>query len=552
MSAPNVPCVKRAGLPVDLERLAAEGDDWLTPEDRYALKTFGVCAQAQAGVFMIRVRIPGGRVTPAQAYGLADLADAHGQSWLHVTTRQNVELHHVAARSVPSVLGAVEALGLTNRSACGHTLRNVMACPDAGVGLDEPFDCGPDARAVSSAIVGRSAELNTVLPSRINMAFGGCPACAEHARLNDAGFESVVADGQPGYRLWAGGSLGTMPFLAVLLAEFIPRRDVLAAALALLETFIDLGDLDKPKKGRMKFVLEDLGESDFRAAWGARFEWLRETTEFDSEPIQVLAEGDLASVMRYRPVGGWGHGVRPQRTAGLAMVTVNVTLGDLTGDELRTLADLASVGDGHLWLTRNQNVQYRDVPVVEVAALRARLAALGLGLEGADSSVDVRACTGSAVCSLAITAAPAAGVRIAASPLLARNGSLRVHVSGCPNSCAQHQAADIGLAGAKVRIAGVTRLGYTVFVGSDLARGRVGEPIGRAADEDVEAVVSGIIGTWEVLRRAGERLVDTLDRVGNEVFAAHVAAIASGFEAGADPAVLPTPTTLVSRPGTAA
>jgi sulfite reductase beta subunit-like hemoprotein len=543
MATPNVPGIKRAGLPVDLDRLAAEGDGWLTPEDRYALKTHGVCAQAQPGVFMIRVRIPGGRITPSQAHGLADLADEHGRSWIHLTTRQNIELHHVAARSVPSVLAAVESLGLTNRSACGHTLRNVMACPDAGVGLDEPFDCGPDARAVSAAIVARSAELNTVLPSRMNMAFGGCPVCAEHARLNDAGFESRVVDGEPGYRLWAGGSLGTMPFVAVPLTEFIARGDVLAAAVALTETFVDLGDLDNPKKGRMKFVLEELGEVAFRAAWVERFERLRDATDFDPEPVALPAEGELADIMSRRPVGGWANGVRPQRTPGLALVTVNVTLGDLTGEELRALADLTGIGDGYLWTTRNQNVQYRDVPVAHVADLRAEFATLGLGLEGADTSVDVRACTGSAVCSLAMTAAPTAGVRIARSPLLARHGSLRVHVSGCPNSCAQHQAADIGLAGAKVRVAGVTRLGYTVFVGADLARGRVGEPIGRVADEDVEAVVSGIIGTWEVLRHPGERLVETVDRVGTDAFAAHVAAIASGFEVGADAVTVTKPAT---------
>jgi sulfite reductase beta subunit-like hemoprotein len=533
MPAPNIPAVKRAGLPVALDRLTAEGDGWLTPEDRYALKTHGVCAQAQPGVFMVRVRIPGGRLTPEQARGLADLAEAHGHCWLHVTTRQNLELHHVDARSVALVLATVEALGLTNRSACGHTLRNVMACPDAGVGLDEPFDCGPDARAVSDAIVARSHELNTVLPSRINMAFGGCPVCADHARLNDAGFESLVVDGEPGYRLWAGGSLGTMPVLAAPLASFVPRRDVLAAALALTDTFIDLGDLDNPKRGRMKFAIESAGEAAFVEAWSHRFERLRHTTDFEAEPVAVPGAADLADILARRPVGGWGPGVRPQRTPGLALVTVNVTLGDLSPAEMRALTDLAGAGDGFLWMTRNQNVQYRDVPVAAIAGLRAELAGLGLSVDGADTAVDLRACTGSAVCDLAISAAPAAGVRIAASRELARNGALRVHVSGCPNSCAQHQAADIGLAGAKVRIAGVTRVGYTVFAGADLALGRLAEPIGRVADDDVEAAVSGIVGTWEALRRPGEPLAGTLDRVGSSAFAAQVAAIVSGFKAGA-------------------
>ena len=550
MAAPDIPAVKRAGLPVDLERLAAEGDGWLTPEDRYALKTYGVCAQAQPGVFMVRVRAPGGRVAPAQARAVADLADAQGEGWVHVTTRQNLELHHVAARSVPSVLAACDAMGLTNRSACGHTHRNVMACPDAGVGLDEPFDCGPDARAVSAAVVARAAQLNVALPSRVNLAFGGCPTCADHARLNDGGFQSVVVDGEAGYRLWAGGSLGTMPYVAVALAEFVPRRHALAAALALTETFIDLGDLDNPKKGRLKFVLESHGAAAFRAAWLARFDRLAAATSYQPEPVDVPDAVRLAEIMAHRPDGGWSAAVRPQRTPGLALVTVNVPLGDLSGDELRVLADLAALGDGHLYTTRNQNVQYRDVPVARVGELGEALGAVGLGLAGADSSVDVRACTGSAVCALAITAAPSAGARIAASALLARNGSLRVHVSGCPNSCAQHQAADIGLSGGKVRINGATRLGYTLSVGADVPAGRLAQPIGRVADDDVETAVTGVIGTWEALRHPGERLVDTLDRVGAAMFGSHVATIASGFEVGPAP-VMPLVTEAERSPVTA-
>jgi sulfite reductase beta subunit-like hemoprotein len=540
-AAPNIPAVKRAGLPADLARLAAEGDGWLTPEDRYALKTHGVCAQAQPGVFMVRIRVPGGRLTPAQARAVAALADAHGESWVHVTTRQSLELHHVAARSVPSVLAACDALGLTNRSACGHTHRNVMSCPDAGVGLDEPFDCGPDARAVAAAVVARAAELNVVLPSRVNLAFGGCPACTDHARLNDGGFQSVVVDGEAGYRLWAGGSLGTAPFVGVPLADFVPRRHVLAAALALTEAFVDLGDLDNPKKGRMKFVIEAHGAEAFRAAWRERFARLAAAPGFVPEPVEVPDGARLAEILAHRPDGGWGHGVRPQLTPGLALVTVNVPLGDLTGDELRVLADLAPFGDGHLYTTRNQNVQLRDVAVARVAELTAGLAAVGLSLEAADTSLDVRACTGSAVCALAISAAPVAGVRIAASPALARSGGLRVHVSGCPNSCAQHQAADIGLSGGKVRINGVTRVGYTLLVGADLAAGRLAEPIGRVAEEDVEPAVSGVIGAWEAVRHPGERLVETIDRMGAAVFGSHVATIAAGFEAGPAPVAPPLP-----------
>src|SRR5438552_1580084 len=246
MAVPDIPGAKRAGLPVDVARLAREGDGWLTPEERYALKTHGVCAQVQPGVFMIRCRIPGGRLEAAVAERLADVADAYAHGWVHLTTRQNAELHHVDAHHVPVVVAAVEAAGLTTSSACGHTMRNVMACPDAGVSIDEPFDCHPDARLVSDALLARAAELNCVLPSRVNIAFGGCPTCREHALVNDAALVSVVRDRTPGYELWAAGSLGTMPHLARRLVPFLPRADALAAAEALVDVYVRHGDLTDP------------------------------------------------------------------------------------------------------------------------------------------------------------------------------------------------------------------------------------------------------------------------------------------------------------------
>ena len=545
MTVPNIPAAKRAGLPVDLDRLTRDGDEWLSPEERYALKTHGVCAQVQPGVFMIRVRVPGGRLIPAQTNGLATLAATYGGNWIHLSTRQNIELHHVAARDVTEVLKATEALGLTNRSACGHTLRNVMVCPDAGYGLDEPFDCFPDGFAVSDAIVARSAELNTRLPSRINMTFGGCPACREHARLNDVGFESIVVDGRPAYRLWAGGSLGTAPALSVLLHDCIERQDVLAAANALVELFVTRGAFETPKKARMKYLLEQMGEGAFKAEWLALFTKLKRRSSYRPEPVTVLKPADISEILSHVPDRGWSTSVRPQHQPGLAMVTVNVPLGDLTGDEFRFLGTLAAFGDGLVHATRNQNLLYRNVPVRRVAELRDAITDRGLALADADAALDVRACTGSDVCSLAITAAPNTGHALTASHGLARNNALRVHVSGCPNSCAQHQAGDIGLAGAKVRINGETRLGYTVFLGADIPNGKTAALAGRVADDDVPALVDGVVGAWESLRQPGERMADTVDRLGVDAFAAHVASVARGFAPGDESAEDDAAATLV-------
>ena len=341
MPAPDIPSAKRAGLPVDLARLASEGDAWLSPEERYALKTHGVCAQLQDGVFMIRVRVPGGVLTTDQARGLARIARRDGPDWLHLTTRQNVELHWVDAGRVPSVLDQLARYGLTTRSACGHTMRNVMCSEDAGLGLDEPFDCFPDARLVSDTLLARSATLNTELPSRVNIAFGGSPRCREDSLVNDASFVSVVVGGEAGYELWAGGSLGKAPALAVKLSDFVPRRDVLAAAEALVELFCEHGDLEHPARARMKFLVEAMGAAAFRAGWDQRFAAARRRPHPVPSDVEVLDEPDRVAILSTAPPGGWSAGVRPQRIPGRCLVTVDVPMGDTCGSELALLADLA-------------------------------------------------------------------------------------------------------------------------------------------------------------------------------------------------------------------
>lgn len=524
--APDIPGVKRRGLPIDLARLTAEGDSWLTPEDRYALKTYGVCTQLQPGVFMVRVRIPGGVLPTEQARGLARVARNHAQDWLHLTTRQNVELHWVEATEVEATLAALARVGLSTRSACGHTLRNVTCSEDAGVGLDEPFDCFPDAALVSDAIVERSAELNCILPSRVNVNFGGSPRCRHDALVNDAGFVSLIRDGVCGYELWAGGSLGKAPRLGVRLADFVPREDALAAAEALIDVFVEHGDFETPTKGRMKFVLDRLGPDVFRKSWEAAFDEARRREHPPVPEVEALDDVDRAEILRRVPAGGWSTGVRPQRVAGLASVTIGIPLGDTIGNELELLADLADrYGDGHLTITRDQDVALRNVPVEHVGTIRTVLATRGLGFLGERPGASVRACTGSSVCALGVTDSPKGATVIAESASLARNSALRIHVSGCPNSCAQHQIADIGLAGTKLRVNGRTVEGYQVYLGADLDTHEVGEVVGRVAERDLPAAVDAVVGVWESLRRPGETIGRTARRAGLDAFARYVAAV---------------------------
>jgi sulfite reductase beta subunit-like hemoprotein/nitrite reductase/ring-hydroxylating ferredoxin subunit len=530
MAAPDIPGIKRAGLPVDFARLAAEGDDWLTPEDRYALKPWGVCAQEQDHMFMIRIRVPGGALLTEQARGLARLCRRYSEKdWLHCTTRQNVEIHWVLDKKVPELLHRITQLGLTTRSACGHTMRNVMVSEDAGLSLDEPFDCFPHAKIVSDAIVARAAELNPKMPSRINLAFGASARCQDDARVNDGGFVSVVRDGEPGFELWGGGSLGKSPYMAVLLSDFIPAADVLPAAEAIFDVFIAEGDFDHPAKGRLKVAVERMGEEAFRSAWEDAFELARKRQAADAPrppEAEVVTGGDWTEILSVVPPGGWSIGVRPQREPGRVLVTVEAPLGDLRTSDFELLSDLADrFCDGALNMSRDQNVVLRNVEVGAVVEIRERLMERGLFLLGEAHRARIRACTGSAVCALGVTTAPDAGASLLESAALGRNSSLRVHVSGCPNSCAQHQIGDIGLAGAKVKLGGKVRDGYQVFLGADLQGGCFADVVGRVAEEDVPAAVDAIVGTWEALCHHGETLGRTVNRIGRDAFGAHIGAL---------------------------
>lgn len=543
--APNIPAAKRAGLPVDLDRLTAEGADWLSPEEKYSLKRHGICPQAQPGVFMIRIRA-GGVIDADAALGLADIADEFAKGWIHLTTRQQVQLHHVRAQDVTTVLARLADVGLTTKSSCGHTMRGVMWCPQAGVGLEEPFDCSYDAKDAQESILNRTPLLDTQMPQRINISFGGCTTCREGARINDIGFVSRIDDrGELGYQLWLGGSLGkSSPTLAIKAVEFLPRRHVLAAVNAVFDLFIRHGDFDQPAKARLKFLIRKLGADQFLNLFNEEFAKSKLKEWPEPKHLSLPLSSSISSILSQAPEGGWGSGVRPQRVPGWAMVTVNAPMGDVDTEDWRIITALAAdLADENLYLTPNQNVMLRHVPLDAVPLIRDVLQSVGLGLEGSDQAQDVRVCTGGPVCVLAITPSQRVGAELLEHPALLRNSGLRVHISGCPNACSQHQIADIGFSGGKVTIGGTSVLGYQVWLGGDLRLAAIAQVVGRVAQADVYAITSAIVGVWEALRERGETMTDTVVRYGLEAFQAQISAIFKGrWESGPEPAEdFPTP-----------
>jgi sulfite reductase beta subunit-like hemoprotein len=184
--------IKQEGLGIDWQKLREEGTRALTPEDYYRLKTYGICSQKHTGYFMLRVRIPGGSVTSEQLAGLADLAETHGRGLAHLTVRQDLELHWVRVEESLDIFEKLEAVGLGARSACGHTMRNVMACPHGGVAADGLVDVRPWAKEVSDYFVKRSDLINPAMPNRLNIYFAGCLRPRRHHQRH------CVRGGHPG------------------------------------------------------------------------------------------------------------------------------------------------------------------------------------------------------------------------------------------------------------------------------------------------------------------------------------------------------------------
>lgn len=520
---PNIPRAKREGLDLDLDAVCEAGPGALSPDDHYRLKTYGVCPQRDDDRFMVRLRVAAGVLDRDQVDVLADAARAHAGGWVHFTTRQNVELHSVRLVDVPALYRALAPSGLVGRSACGHTIRNVLACPEAATSSEEPFDVSIDATWLSQRLVARSRELNVALPNRLNISLGGCTACGLEALTNDIGLVACVRDGEPGYQLWAGGSLGTAPRLSLMLRPFVARADLWPAVWSIIEWFVTEGDVDQVAKGRLKFLIEARGEQAFRAAFTKRFAAMRDEDSLPTPPPIDVPEADTPVLVLGRaPTLGWRDGIRPERRAGLASLTVRVPLGDLLADDLVALAHLAPTG--RLVLTREQNVLVPSVPVDDVSRVVGALADLGLGPDGARGAADVRACPGLSFCSLAITGSQPVAIAVErainARPDLPRD--LSIAVSGCPNSCTKQQVADLGLSGTKVKVDGQVGLGYQLWLGADLAGGALGEPVLRLLEEEVPAAVLAATEVWVARRRPGEAAGVTYRRIGLDVVAAAI------------------------------
>src|SRR5438477_8086499 len=479
----------------------------ITPDQWRAYRLVrGTYGQRQAeDAQMLRVKIPQGVLTAADLEPRAEIGQRYSRGFGHITTRQNIQFQFVKLHDVEPAMRLLAEAGITTREACGNSVRNITACPYAGVAADERFDVTPYAEALTRYLLRQ--PISSTLPRKFKIAFEGCPVDHALVRINDLGFHALVGpDGSRGFRVTAGGGTAILCTSGTVIHEFLPASEIFRGAQAVLRVFHKFGDYKHKQRNRMKFMIRELGWTRWREEYdreltGCRLSGDVPTLEINPAPAESAPDwikegppsvGHIASRVAAQPVKGPGivpvivpmlqpgdeayarwrvTNVRPQKQFGYLMASVTVPLGDLSSEQMRVLGDLArAYGDGTVRVTPDQNLVYRWVNACDVRQFYKRLAAAGLALAEASTVANVVSCPGAESCRLAVTQSRGLGRlledQLRARPdLIAKADGASIKISGCPNGCGQHHIATLGFQGSVRRIGGRAVPQYFVMVG---------------------------------------------------------------------------------------
>lgn len=479
----------------DIEKFRAAANGYMAGEltdDEFRAQRLrrGVYSQRQAGVHMIRTKVPGGILTADQMDSLAGVSDEFAEGKGHLTTRQNMQYHFIPLPRVADLLHKLADARLTTREACYNTVRNVTASPLSGLLADEVFDVQPYVRAVSLAFLHN--ELTDSLPRKFKIAFyAGGKQDDMALAIHDFGATAVIRDGKRGFRTVIGGGLGPLPNEATLLDEFLPEENLVARIEAVIMLFSQYGNRKNRNKARLKFVLRERG-----------VEWVKETIE--ANYAQILANGGTKTPQIVpENFGGYqstaprlGDGgqlpvlgatpadpafdrwlesnVREQKQPGYAIVTIRLAQGNMVASQMRAVAQLSrDAGDSIVRVDIDQNLHLAFIPVGNLRRVFAALNLHGLAESGAGELVDTVSCPGAYSCNLALTKSMnlAAAVSEAVAGYTDKQvRGLSVKISGCPNSCGQHWIGSLGFYGNSRKVEGKEVPYYQMMLGGGYDR----------------------------------------------------------------------------------
>jgi len=461
---------EKGGLDVirDLPAMIEAGYEAVPEEDFVRMQWYGLYHdKPKLGHFMLRVKVPGGVLTPANLRTMGELSQRFGRGHGELTTRQNIQLHWLELARLPEVLGILHEGGLTTAGACGDNVRNITGCPVSGIDRDELFDARGVVEEAADFFV--SHREYSDLPRKHKITVSACPHQCNAPEIHCIALLGVVREGRPGFAVKVGGGLSTWPRLADDLGAWVPVEEAVPVLRAIVDVWReDLKYRMSRAKARLKFMVHDLGPEAFRA-------------RVEGKLGRRLADGATPAA----PASEHDHtGVHPQKQEGLFYAGFPVHLGLMDGEAMLRVADLAESFGGEIRLTRRQNFLLAGIPDGRVEEVVAAVGRLGFPLEGAGLRGASIACTGDPFCNF--TVAETKGklqeiVEHLESTFGEAAAGLRLNLDGCPHACAHHWIGDIGLQGTTLRERGPggERLhGYDLFLRGGLGRdAAIGRPV---------------------------------------------------------------------------
>lgn len=501
---------EKDGLDVlaDIVCYAQTGFSAIDADDMDRFKWYGIYTQrpAEEGFFMMRVRVPGGQLTADQLETLGRLSVKHARSTGDITTRQCIQLHYIRIEDVPHIFDELSKVGLTTQETCGDVVRNVVGSPLAGIDAEELIDASPTVHQLSHLFLNDKAFSN--LPRKFKISVSGSARQHEQHEINDIGLIAVRnAEGEIGFDLWVGGGLGAIPHLGKRLNAFITQDEIPEIVTRIVEIFRDHGPRDNRRKARLKFLVAAWGVEKFRAELEARLGRSLTTLNAVSDPDYSQSSS---------------FGIWPQKNTDAARqlyyIGTATLRGRFSGEEMIAVAQLARrYAGGRVRLTNTQNLILPDVPEQNLILLETELAALGLKSVSSAFRQGTVSCTGRQFCKLAVVETKERAAEIIQhleNVFPDFQDDLRISVTGCVNSCAQYQIADIGLVGVKGQENGEEVDFFQIHLGGHFGgNARFGRKISkRVRVEEIHEYLERIIRAYRAQREDGEKFYEFIAR----------------------------------------
>jgi len=470
--------------------------------------------------FMVRIRIPNGLLRSDQLRTIAELSKQYARGVADITVRQNIQLHWISIEALPEVLDALARCGLNTLGACGDVTRNVTGCPLAGVDAEEICDASPLALEVTRTLAGNPEFYN--LPRKFKISISGCAEWCSYPEINDIGLTAVrkmfAGKEEIGFSLRVGGGLSAEPYLASRLNAFVKWNQVLPVVRGIAEIFRDSNALrEHRERARLKFLFVRHGwtADDFLHTLQQRIGFALEPAADEQAPLDVYRD----------------HiGIHAQKQPGYCYVGAAVLRGRIYPEQMHAAAELADrFANGELRTTNMQNLLIVNVPHRNTEDLARELDSVGLHANASPFWRGAIACSGTEFCKLAITETKSFSrwlVQELEERLPEFDQDLKLHVTGCPNSCGQHWIADIGIEGKKLKLDGRMVDAYYFCLGGAVGRNQaIARPIGyRCTAADVPDAMERLLTVYMIDRHSGENL--------RQFFARHRDEELRGFLAG--------------------